>query len=169
MIVKQGEINGQVRIASFSDCEKYRLCLDIIWAEGPILTTVGLNPSTADHLKDDPTIRRGIGYAQQWGYGGYRMLNAFAWRSTDRSALFKVSDPVGADNTLVYIKEHSTKTTIACWGTTIQSRKWPHFYRGHDIAKGIPNLKCFRYAGIHPEHPLYLPKDLQPVPFKYDE
>ncbi len=44
---------------------------------------VMLNPSTADHVHDDPTIRRCMGFARAWGYGGIAVVNLYAWRATD--------------------------------------------------------------------------------------
>lgn len=155
------------REAWFSEDDKYRMLLDINWEHGSILTVIGLNPSTATHLVNDPTIRRCIGFAKQFGCGGLRMLNAFSYRATNRLELFKVADPVGPENTIDFLREHSTPLTIAAWGTTIQSKKWKHFYRGQDIANALPDLKCLRVAGIHPEHPLDLPADLAPIPFSY--
>ena len=54
------EVGGEWRHAVFSDEDPalYRYCLDIIWGDGPILTTIGLNPSTADQFQDDPTMAR---------------------------------------------------------------------------------------------------------------
>ena len=57
-----------------------------------------LNPSTADASADDPTIRRCIGFAHDWGYGGVRVGNLFAWRTPYPAVLRSVSDPIGRDN-----------------------------------------------------------------------
>lgn len=38
---------------------------------------IGLNPSTADETRDDPTIRRCTGYARLWRFGGLLMTNLF--------------------------------------------------------------------------------------------
>ncbi len=59
---------------------------------------VGLNPSTADEQRDDPTIRKCVGFAKRWGFGAIDMVNLFAWRSTDPTGLLTAPMPVGADN-----------------------------------------------------------------------
>ena len=50
--------------------------------EHPLILFIGLNPSTADETKNDPTIRRCINFAKDWGYGGVMIANLFAFRST---------------------------------------------------------------------------------------
>ncbi len=160
---------GYDRQHNCDDYRSYRYLLDITWDHAlPIMTTIALNPSTATHLVNDATIRRGIGFAKSFGCGGYRMLNAFAWRATDRRELRRAHDPVGPLNTLEFLREMATELTIACWGGTIQERQWKHWYRGHEIAEAIPNLMCLqKTSGGHPTHPLYLPGMLRPVPFSY--
>ena len=97
------------------------------------------------------------------------MLNAFALRSRDPKKLYLAKDPIGPENTIDFLKENSSELRIACWGIEIAAKNWKHHYRGHDIAESIPNLMCLRKTKHgHPEHPLYLPSDLKPVPFKYD-
>ena len=54
--------------AVISACGKYRYVLTRQVRPGPkIATFIMLNPSTADATQDDPTIRRCIGFARQWG------------------------------------------------------------------------------------------------------
>ena len=66
--------------AGFSLCRTWRYKLWRRWSSaGPIVAFIGLNPSTADELNDDPTIRRCIGFARHWGFGGMYMLNVFAY------------------------------------------------------------------------------------------
>lgn len=171
MITRVAEVNGEKREAVFSDDELYRLRLDITWdASNPrTMTTIALNPSTADHLIDDPTIRRGKAFAKGFGCGTYRMLNAFALRSTDYKALFRAKDPIGPDNTLEFLKFWAEGTlTIACWGAHITERPWKHFYRGHEIAGAINHLYALSLTQSgHPAHPLYLKGDCRTFPFEY--
>lgn len=70
--------------ARFSPDRVYRYDLVRDWdTRQQVVAFIGLNPSTADESEDDPTIRRCIRYARDWGYGGIVMLNAFAFRATD--------------------------------------------------------------------------------------
>jgi hypothetical protein len=57
-----------------------------------------LNPSIADARRNDPTIRRCIGFARHWGFGGIDVVNLFAYRATRAQELFRASDPVGPRN-----------------------------------------------------------------------
>lgn len=53
------------RGASLSRCETYRWTLTRTWSsEGGHVCFIELNPSTADHRKDDPTVRRWTHFAR---------------------------------------------------------------------------------------------------------
>ena len=76
--------------AKISGCGTYRYALwrhwDSDWngqGDSNSVMFIGLNPSTADATEDDPTLRRCIGFAKSWGFGGLYMLNVFAYRATD--------------------------------------------------------------------------------------
>ena len=74
--------------AVFSDCRKYRYALWRVWDESkPVAVFIGLNPSTADEVNDDPTVKRCVNFAQEWGYGGLCMANLFAFMATDPEVL----------------------------------------------------------------------------------
>jgi hypothetical protein len=82
--------------ADFSPCRTWRYKLSRRWSlTGPMIAFVGLNPSTADEIDDDPTVRRCIGFARRWGFSGMYMLNVFAYRSTNPRELRTATDPVG--------------------------------------------------------------------------
>jgi hypothetical protein len=62
----------------------YRYHLGREWLPSlPPLLYVMLNPSTADALTDDATIRVCIGRAQRLNCGGVQVVNLFAYRATD--------------------------------------------------------------------------------------
>lgn len=121
---------------------------------------IGLNPSTADEIEDDPTIRRCIAFAKSWGYGTMCMTNLFSFRSTNPKQMLVVEDPIGPDND--YWLENSAKEAcviVAAWG------KHGFFMnRGPEIANRFVNLKCFgKNKDGSPRHPLYLRKDTKLV------
>ena len=74
--------------AEFSNCGMYRYMLWRTWIPGkPAVMFIGLNPSTANQIDDDPTIRRVKRFANDWGYGTVYMMNCFAYVSSDPKRL----------------------------------------------------------------------------------
>lgn len=53
------------------------------WADGPLIGWLGMNPSSADTDRTDPTWSRWRGFAQRWGYGGQVVCNPVPYRSAD--------------------------------------------------------------------------------------
>jgi hypothetical protein len=125
---------------------------------------IGLNPSTADETKDDPTIRRLIGFAKSWGYSALCMTNAYAFRSTDPKFMKKQLFPIGELNDRwLYDVAVNAALVVCCWGRHGAAR-------GEVVADMLRarnvKLHYFRLlSGNVPEHPLYLPKTLAPVPW----
>ncbi len=153
------------REAYFSPCQKYRYALKIMWDNSlPLMGLIGLNPSTADQYKDDPTLRRVRGFAESFGCGGVIMLNLFAYRATDPREMKKQSDPVGVGNTLDDLREWLSLCLgphIAAWGTHGE-----FMGRGREVLEGIRGLSCLaKNSDGSPKHPLYLKSDLRPIPF----
>ena len=76
-----------------------------------------LNPSTADAVKNDNTIRRGISFTRSWGYSGFDVGNLYALRSSDPAALWAADDPVGPEN-LEPLRDMSSNASliVAAWG-----------------------------------------------------
>lgn len=52
---------------------------------------VMLNPSTADHVQDDPTIRRVVGYSKAWGFTRAEVVNLYAYRTASPADLCAVT------------------------------------------------------------------------------
>lgn len=63
-----------------------------------LCTWIGLNPSIADEIQLDPTLRRTRAFSAAWGYNGLIMTNLFGLVSTDPDQLSTVDDPVGSEN-----------------------------------------------------------------------
>ena len=149
--------------AVFSIDRVYRYGLWRIWNDTlPKVLFIGLNPSTADEVKNDPTIRRCIGYAKDWGYGGYIMGNIFGFRSTDPKIMKATNDPIGPENNAWLLKLHDeADLTIGAWGN-----HGKFMDRGMEVMDLISDLKCLKITDQgFPYHPLYLPKSLEPIPY----
>lgn len=73
--------------ATFSPCRTYRYDLWRKWSDtNPPLVVIGLNPSTADERRDDPTIRRCISFARKWGKACERRIAQPDWPELARRA-----------------------------------------------------------------------------------
>lgn len=148
--------------AIFSLCRTWRYVLWRVWDKSlPKVAFIGLNPSTADETQDDPTIRRCMGYASSWGYGGIHMLNLFAFRATDPTVMKAADQPIGPENNYIMRRyAEAAALRIAAWGAHGE-----HKNRGADVRRLLSNLGL-HHLGLtkdgHPKHPLYLPKNLMP-------
>lgn len=123
-----------------------------------------LNPSTADETVDDPTIRRCIGYAKSWNYGGVVVSNLFALRATDPRELKTAVDPIGPENdfALKTCMEESA-LCVCAWGN--HGSLYGRSAAVRDILG--PGLHCLRVSKQgEPVHPLYQKRDLQPIVFE---
>jgi hypothetical protein len=142
----------------------YRYRLSRIWDSGTMpLVWIMLNPSTADALKDDPTIRRCISFSKREGYGGIEIVNLFAYRSSSPETLKKVDDPVGPDNNQ-WIKEvlYPHFECVCAWGAY---PAWDRVAEVFDLVKGVNFLCLGRTAAGHPKHPLYISSAQPFIPY----
>lgn len=150
--------------AFFSPCRKWRYFLWRRWGPGRALCVIGLNPSTATESLDDPTIRRCIRFAKDWGFDAYWMLNLFAWRATDpmkmmlRSGLF--NDAVGLHNDayICHYARNAGKVVLA-WGNHGGLKD-----RGNNVVEMLAQAgvsgDCFDVTlKNQPKHPLYVRAD----------
>jgi len=147
--------------AKLSNCRNYRFALWRTWDESkPFAMIIGLNPSTADEVEDDPTITRCINFAKSWGYGGVCMANLFAYRTKSPSIMKSQNDPIGADNDVWLAKlAKDAGIVVAAWGN-----HGSHLSRSSTVKKLIPNLHYLNMnQSGEPTHPLYLKGDLKPA------
>lgn len=151
------------REAVISDDGVYRYSLTREWGtEGGFVNFIMLNPSTADAQIDDPTIRRCIGFAKGWGFGGLIVTNLYAFRATDPKALDKAADPIGpfwVDSIINAAKD--SRMIVFAWGN----------FGAQAMPRLIPIIEPFLGRVCHlgltktkqPKHPLYLSKKTIPI------
>lgn len=124
---------------------------------------VMLNPSTADEIQDDPTIRRCFGFAHRWGYKRLLIGNIFAYRATDPRELKIAHDPIGPLNNRWLAKlARDADLVIAAWGTH------GNLDRRHEEVLAMFGRMAVPLHALNvtkdgfPGHPLYRPLDAVP-------
>lgn len=124
----------------------------------PILTSIGVNPSTANEQDNDHTISKDIGFAQRLNYGALLRLNVGALCATDPRKWRKGFDRIGAENTAAHLVEYArhfkADKTIAAWG------KNGNYAIGQceAIQRAFGELWCFgKNPDGSPRHTLMLP------------
>jgi hypothetical protein len=165
MIAREFIKGDAASVAVYSDCERYRYLLTRVWADGGARALfVMLNPSTATEVQNDPTVERCERRARAMGCGAFRVVNIFAWRATDPKEMRAVADPVGPGNDAAIVESGAWADRIVCaWGT-----------HGAHLGRGAAVERLLRATGRdlsvlgltkagHPQHPLYIGYDRQPV------
>lgn len=160
--------------ATFSPCRRWRYSLTREIADpqfgcldederGGTLTFVGLNPSTADETTDDPTIRRCVRFARDWGFDRLKMMNLYALRSTDPRGLWLADDPVGPENDhALSLAFGGSERIIVAWGANARPDRLASFA---ETFHGWPFWALGLTKDGAPRHPLYMRADVQPVPY----
>lgn len=158
--------------AKISDCGNYRYSLSRIWdKDKEKVMFLMLNPSTADANENDPTIRRCMGFAKSWGYGGLLVGNLFQYRSTNPDHLLKCENPIGHDNeeVLFELSQQCHKVILAYGNDHIIQKlgqRFPSYDAFREIKKPLYYLE-FSKDGV-PVHPLYLHSSLKPIELQAD-
>ena len=163
-----------VRTATISDDGLYRYDLTRRWGEGPVVLWIMLNPSTADGLQDDPTIRRCIGFTKAWGWNGLAVVNRYAFRSADPKALLSAKNPMGPENAAYWRKWFDQAVfAVAAWGAWKPPKGLPPW--GVDLSwcnpmhfAGRSNTPLYCLGTTKdgaPRHPLYVAAKQQREPW----
>jgi len=148
------------RKANFSRDRQYRYLLERVWDDnGKTVLFIMLNPSTADHKQDDPTIRRCMGFAQSLGFKRLIIANLFAYKATKPEDLVQAKDPVGKRN-MEYLRKAYKRSdlVITAWGNPSVIKKLKPNKQLRLINKWQTHALGHCKDG-HPRHPLYLRKD----------
>lgn len=163
-VIRQ-HVAGAIRSeAVYSGCERFRYALTRLWDDTvPRLAFVLLNPSTASELRNDPTVARCQSRAQALGYGGFRVVNLFAYRATLPSDLRAAADPMGPDADAVLAEAADWADAVICgWGN--------HGALNGRAAQGAALLRRTGRPLFHlgltvqgqPRHPLYVASAFRP-------
>lgn len=153
--------------ALYDESLTYRYRLSRVWdRHGGRLLFVMLNPSTATAEVLDPTVARTVRWARSWGFGSLEVVNIFALRSTDPSALRGHSDPVGEHNDrCIEAAASAADLCVAAWGV-----------HGSLSGRALEVVSLLQRRNIplhvlgttrdgHPRHPLYLPNSVTASPW----
>jgi len=163
-MIQRAHLKGDAAsLAVYSDDEAYRYRLERVWAPGPRVLFVMLNPSTATEMQNDPTVERCERRARALGFGSFAVGNIFAYRATDPKVMRAQADPVGPENdAAILAMAGQADRIVAAWGT-----------HGAHLARGAAVESLLRGAGhelFHlglsiagiPKHPLYIAYERQP-------
>lgn len=169
--------------AVISDDGLYRYVLNRRWSDRPVMPWICLNPSTADHEKNDPSVLRMCGFARREGCGGICVLNQYALRSPDPDVLRDAQwrgdpDPVGPDNDtwlaslgelgkLATLASGEIVPVVAAWGANpMAAARVP---RVLELLSGTPLVCLGVTARGAPRHPLYVRADAPLIPYAPQE
>lgn len=168
-----------IRKATISECGTYRValsreydptcvnCTDARkWPGGPprksgFVSWVLNNPSTADGINDDPTVRKAWKYTRGWGYGAMLFVNTNCYRSTHPELALYPSDYVMMQNDgwLRHAMDISA-LTICGWGDRANDALAKHAF---EIMHELGPLHAMRITKDgNPQHPLYLASTCEP-------
>ena len=133
------------------------------------LICIGINPSTADPTRLDPTLQSVERIAAGNGFDGFMMLNVYAQRATVPTDLDRVCNPVLHRENIEAFRHvlslcDGTPTVWAGWGTLIEKRPYLYACLRDMVAVGQEYGARWVTAGKrskagHPHHPLYLRAD----------
>lgn len=155
--------------ARFSECDQYRYELSEVWDKTkPLVLWILMNPSVACLDYADPTLIKAGKFARSWGYGGQLIGNVHAYRSTNKKGLLQVEDPIDPKNDKALLRmAKQAQAVVLAYGHPPKSLKG----RGRKVVEMLSDHPALCYLKlakdtITPWHPLYLPRDLQPIPYK---
>jgi hypothetical protein len=142
-------------------------------AEGRPIAFIGWNPSLADGARNDPSVRRMLGFARAAGASDLIVVNLLAGIAVTPAGLAQIDDPAGplsgdAIRTAAAFCRANGGVMIAAWGAPkgpAAAHAAAADRAGRIAALGVPLHVLKLTRGGHPAHPLYLPAALEPRPW----
>lgn len=163
---ERGVQTGVRRWAELSPDGDHRLLLGRQWNdERPLVAFIGLNPSTADATTDDPTVRRCVSFALDWGFGGLLVANLFTFRAADPRLLAAAKTPLtfGADNALRDVGDRAD-LVIESWGAHAMATSTGRDRHVRALLAGRARRAVLGLTQDGaPRHPLYAPAGTTPL------
>lgn len=151
------------RLSDDTAADPWRFLFGWVWASGPIVVYVGLNPSAMTATKTDATGRKWRGFAERMGCGGFIAVNAFALRSTDSKKLNGRPgwDTVGVGNDdaiLAALAFPGVEKVVACWGRPPSVKLIGRLWEVRNMLTKRRQIHCWGLTKEgEPRHPLMLP------------
>ncbi len=159
------------RGAILSDDGRYRYRLHRrVTASDRIALFIMLNPSTADAERDDPTIRRCMGFARALDCGVLVVANLFAYRTKSPKVLLHAPEPIGPENDK-YLGWSALDTQlsggliICAWGAHGKHLGRDGVVGRNLCAQGFELHSLAETSAGAPRHPLYLAGNCKPLPW----
>jgi hypothetical protein len=151
--------------ADFSNDRKYRYSLWRIWDRKlSLVMFIGLNPSTANETESDPTIRSCGRIAKANGYGGFYMMNCWAYIATDPKLLKHNPMSDEWNNNMLTVIASKCKTVVFAWGNF---KVVSETGRDKELTEMFPNAKALSInKNGSPKHPLYCKSETEFVEWK---
>lgn len=146
--------------ADISECGLYRYDLFRRFAPGPTVCWNLVNPSDADDVDDDPTVRKVQGFTERMGGGAFHIVNEFAFR-TPKPKILKAAHRSGVDivgprnDNAIVAAAKGASIIIAAWGAN-----GDFLNRDQETVRLLQKygelhvLKLTKHG--HPRHPLML-------------
>lgn len=150
--------------AEFSEDRKYRYALWRIWDKSkPLVMFIGLNPSMANEDVNDPTIKSVRRIAANNGYGGFYMMNCWAFVATKPEDL--KHNPMADiwNNNMLTVIASKCQDVVFAWGAFKVVKETG---RDKELKEMFPNAKALKITKDgSPWHPLYVKSTTQPIKF----
>lgn len=162
--------------ALFNEARTHRFRLWRTWddTQAP-LNFLMLNPSTADELVLDPTIKGCVKRARKMKMGGVVVTNLFSIRSPYPEKLYGVpaGDAIGADNDyhILNVARASVESggmVICGWGKHGALHARGQLVRGMLERHGIELHVLETNKDGSPKHPLYIADAVLPRPWRWE-